>query len=198
MKSLIMLCASILAVAACSAPENAAGAQEAAASLETEGQKREVAVQRGGYAGSTYDQGLSGHLEEMPLTDGQWFSGNGGAALFGSPQTEPRLSLSCDAGGGEIEFLRAGQLGSHEQLRMGLYTPLGNAPGYLQDAGTVLPQMQVRFPADQPIFEKIAASQRFGFGADGKEPLLMPVTREVKSVLDACGVETRPAPADPE
>ncbi|GEM_PF-6536668 len=130
--------------------------------------------------------------EGNPYAEGKWFvteDAQSARAMFGPPQSEPRLTLACDQGSKSMEVIRAGAADAAGDYTISVG---GQRAGLrLAPAGAELPRVSGSLPASHPIFAALAkAGQSATISGPGGDSLYVPGSAAIRRVLTACGVST--------
>ncbi|WP_156807886.1 hypothetical protein [Henriciella marina] len=129
--------------------------------------------------------GLDRPLEELTLTEGQWFMKEG-EALFGPPESEATFTIGCDRGSGEFIMTRSFDIGARDEVQLGLHAGGASAIDTWRDAGDVMPIGMARMDAGNDIFADMEVSDRFAVAAEGERLLVLPVTDGVRGLIASC------------
>ena len=122
--------------------------------------------------------------------EGKWFvteDAQSARAMFGPPQSEPLLTLSCKQGSGVMQVVRAGaaEAAGNYTISVGGHS----ASVRLAPTGAELPTLSGTLAASDPVFAAMSrAGQSATVAGAGGESLYIPGSAAIRRVLTACGV----------
>ncbi|MGE4322288.1 MAG: hypothetical protein AB7E60_04590 [Sphingobium sp.] len=128
----------------------------------------------------------AGEWHNRPATPGNWAyraEAGGTSALFGTPESEPRLIVRCDRATRRISLIRAGA----GQGVMVVRTSYGAQNWPATVTAAPMPQTVAVRAASDGGLDQIAYSRgRFAVEVQGLEPVILPAWAEVARVIEDC------------
>lgn len=129
-----------------------------------------------------------GETPETPQGDGAgWVykdNGQGGAALYGEPQTDASFSVRCEAGA--LVFARAANASPDGAADMMLSTREGETTLEAAATGNELPSWEASLNPADPWTETLMSASQVTVTIDGGDALTAPVSGPVRRVIRTC------------